>query len=101
MILAKVVGTIVSSHKAQKIEGIKFLLLEKIDPVTMKGKNDFVVSMDSVGAGVGEIVFYVSGSSARFTNVTEGRPTDSAIIAIVDYIEKDGVYTYDKNKAEN
>ena len=98
MVLARVVGTVVSSHKAKKIEGIKFLLLEKIDPVTMKGKGDFVVSMDSVGAGVGEIVFYVSGSSARYTNVTEGRPSDSAIIAIVDYIEKDGVYTYEKNR---
>jgi len=97
MILAKVIGTVVASQKAQKMEGIKLLLLEKIDPVTMKGKNDFVVSIDSVGAGVGEIVFYVSGSSARFTNVTEGRPTDSAIIAIVDFIEKDGKYTYQKD----
>ena len=99
MILAKVVGTIVSSQKAQKMDGIKFLLLEKIDPVTLKGKNDFVVSMDSVGAGKNEIVFYVSGSGARFTDVTDGRPTDSIIIAIVDYIEKDGVYTYRKDKA--
>jgi ethanolamine utilization protein EutN len=96
MILAKVVGTVVSTHKAQKMDGIKFLLLEKIDPATMKGKNDFVVAMDSVGAGAGEIVFYVSGSSARFTSVTEGRPTDSAVIAIVDFIEKDGAYTYRK-----
>ena len=98
MVLAKVVGTVVSSHKAQKIEGIKFLLLENIDPVTMKGKGEFVVSMDSVGAGAGEIVFYVSGSSARYTDVTEGRPSDCAIIAIVDYIERDGVYTYQKNR---
>jgi len=98
MILAKVVGTVVSSHKAPKIEGIRFLLLEKIDPVTLKGKNDFVVSMDSVGAGVGEIVFYVSGSSARYTSVTEGKPADSTIIAIVDIIEKDGMFTYQKNK---
>ncbi|HBX51402.1 MAG TPA: ethanolamine utilization protein EutN [Bacteroidales bacterium] len=97
MVLAKVVGTVVSSHKSEKIEGIKFLLLEKIDPITMKGKNDFVVSMDSVGAGPDEIVFYVSGSSARFTNVTEGKPTDSAVIAIVDFIEKDGSYTYKKD----
>ncbi len=101
MILAKVVGTVVSSHKDQKIEGIKLLLLEKIDPVTLKGKNDFVVSMDSVGAGINEIVFYVSGSSARFTNVTDGKPTDSAVIAIVDFIEKNGVYTFRKDKAEN
>ena len=98
MILAKVVGTIVSSQKDEKIEGIKFLLLEKIDPATNKGKNDFVVAMDSVGAGIGEVVFYVSGSSARLTKVTEGKPSDCAIIAIVDYIEKDGVYTYQKNK---
>jgi microcompartment protein CcmK/EutM len=98
MILARVVGSVVSSHKAPKTEGIKFLLLEKIDPVTMKGKNDFVVSMDTVGAGVGEIVFYVSGSSARYTDVTEGKPSDSAIIAIVDFIEKDGTYTYEKNR---
>ncbi|MCI4443859.1 MAG: EutN/CcmL family microcompartment protein [Lentimicrobium sp.] len=97
MILAKVVGTVVSTEKAEKIEGIKLLLLEKIDPVTLKGKNDFVVSMDSVGAGIGEIVFFVSGSSARFTSVTDGMPTDSAVIAIVDIIEKDGVYTYQKN----
>jgi microcompartment protein CcmK/EutM len=63
----------------------------------MNGKGDFVVSMDSVGAGVGEIVFYVSGSSARYTDVTEGKPSDSAVVAIVDFIEKDGVYTYQKS----
>jgi ethanolamine utilization protein EutN len=98
MILARVVGTVVSTHKAPKIEGIRLLLLEKIDPATLDGKNDFIVSMDSVGPSIGEIVFYVSGSSARFTNVTEGKPSDSTIIAIVDNIEKDGAFTYQKNK---
>ncbi len=98
MILAKVIGTVVSSQKAQNLDGVKFLLLEKIDPVTLKGKNDYVVSIDSVGAGIGEIVFYVSGSSARFTKATEGKAADSAVIAIVDFIEKDGVYTFQKNK---
>lgn len=97
MTLARVVGTVVSSHKSSKLEGIKFLLCEKIDPVTMKGKNDFVVAMDSVGAGPGEIIFYVGGSSARLTQVTEGRPTDATIIAIVDNIDKDGVYIYQKD----
>jgi microcompartment protein CcmK/EutM len=96
MILAKVVGTVVSDHKEARMEGVKFLLLEKIDPVTLKGKNDFVVSMDAVGAGLGEIVFYVSGSSARQTTITNGMPTDSAVIAIVDKIEKDGVFTFQK-----
>ena len=96
MVLARVVGTVVSNHKEQKMEGIKFLLVEKIDPVTLKGKNDFVVSMDTVGAGINEIVFFASGSSARQTSITQGLPTDSAVIAIVDNIEKDGVYTYQK-----
>jgi ethanolamine utilization protein EutN len=97
MILARVIGTVVSSQKSENLEGARFLLLEKIDPVTLAGKNDFVVSIDSVGAGIGEVVFFVSGSSARFTKATEGKPADSAIIAIVDCIEKDGVYTFQKN----
>lgn len=96
MLLARVVGTVVSTHKSEKIEGIKFLLLEKVDIPTMKGKNDYVVAMDAVGAGMGEIVFYVSGSSARMTMVTENRPADATIIAIVDNIEKDGQYIYQK-----
>jgi len=99
MILARVVGTVVSSHKPRIMERIPFLLVEKIDPVTMKGKGDFVVAMDSVGAGINEIVFYASGSSARFTPTTEGVPTDCSIIAIVDFIEKDGAFTYRKDKA--
>ena len=98
MILARVVGTVVSTRKEPKIEGIKFLLLEKIDPVNLKGKNDFVVAMDSVGAGPGEIVFYVSGSSSRLTSVTEGKPSDATITAIVDNIEIDGNFIYQKDK---
>ena len=97
MILARVVGTVVSSHKSAKIEGIKLLLVEKIDPDTMQGKKDYVVAMDAIGAGIGEIVFFVSGSSARLTEVTAGKPSDAAIIAIVDIIEKDGRVTYRKD----
>lgn len=97
MILARVVGTVVSSHKSAKIEGIKLLLVEKIDPDTMQGKKDYVVAMDAVGAGIGEIVFFVSGSSARLTEVTAGKPSDAAIIAIVDIVEKDGRVTYRKD----
>lgn len=96
MILAKVVGTVVSTHKSEKIEGIKFLLLEKLDVATMQGKQDYVVAMDAVGAGVGEIVFYVSGSSARMTDVTQNKPADATITAIVDTIDKDGQFIYKK-----
>ena len=96
MLLARVKGSVVSTHKAEKIQGIKLLLLESLDPTTMKGRGSYVVAMDAVGAGIGEIVFYVTGSSARQTAVTEGKPTDASIIAIVDNIEIGGEYVYQK-----
>jgi microcompartment protein CcmK/EutM len=100
MILARVVGTVVSTRKEPKIEGIKYLLLEKINPKIVEGTGDYVVAMDSVGANVGEIVFYAAGSSARMTHVTEGRPADATITAIVDAIEINGKYVYHKEMAE-
>ena len=98
MLLARVVGTVVSTHKSEKIEGIKFLLLDKLDVATMQGKDDYVVAMDAVGAGIGEVVFYVTGSSARMTKVTDKKPADASIVAIVDNVEKDGQYIYQKEK---
>ena len=100
MVLARVKGTVVSTHKSSSMVGLKLLLLDKIDPVTMKGKGDFVVGIDSVGANVGEIVFFVTGSSARMTETTKGKPSDATIIAIVDAIEKDGAFTYEKAARE-
>ncbi len=97
MILARVKGTVVSSQKTAKMEGIKLLLLEKIDPVTMQGKNDFVVAMDGVGAGIDEVVFYVSGSGARMAETTKNLPTDATVTAIVDIIEQNGNIAYQKN----
>lgn len=100
MVLARVKGTVVSTHKSSSMEGLKLLLLEKIDPVSMKGKGDFVVGIDGVGANAGEIVFFVTGSSARMTETTKGKPSDATIIAIVDAIEKDGAFTYEKAAAQ-
>lgn len=57
MILARVAGTVVSTVKEERLEGIKLLLLEKVDPATLKGKGDFIVALDAVGAGEGEMVF--------------------------------------------
>jgi microcompartment protein CcmK/EutM len=95
MVLARVKGTVVSTHKPESMEGLRLLLLEKVDAVTLKGRGDYVVGIDGVGANTGEIVFYVTGSSARMTDTTKGKPSDATIIAIVDVIEKDGAVTYD------
>jgi microcompartment protein CcmK/EutM len=98
MVLARVTGTVVSTRKESKIEGIKFLLLEKIDPKSVKGTGEYLVAMDSVGANLGEIVFYVAGSSSRMTAVTQGKPADATITAIVDAIDINGVYVYHKDR---
>lgn len=99
MVLARVTGTVVSTHKAEQLGGLKLLLLEKIDPVSMAGRKDFIVAIDSVGANVGEVVFYAGGSSARMTEATKGKPSDATIIAIVDAIESDGSLVYDTSAA--
>ena len=83
MNLAKVVGTVVSTQKEQSLEGLKFLILQKVD---LDG-NDIdgsIVAVDAVSAGVGEMVLYASGSSGRQTEITEKKPCDAVIMAIVD-----------------
>ncbi len=97
MVLARVVGTVVSTSKVPQIEGIRFLVVEPLDASTMKGTGDQVIAMDSVGAGVGEVVFYVTGSSSRLTPATEGRPSDATITAIVDEVELGGKSVYRKD----
>jgi microcompartment protein CcmK/EutM len=87
---------VVSTRKSPRLEGRKFLLVEKINPATMEGKDDYIVVIDAVGAGVNEIVFYATGSCGRYTDATEGKPSDATITAIVDNIEVDGSYVYDK-----
>jgi len=96
MVLARVSGTVVATHKPASLQGLRLLLLEKVDAVSMKGKGDYVVAIDAVGANVGEIVFYVGGSSARMTEATKGRPSDATIVAIVDEVEQDGTSVYRK-----
>ncbi|RME54456.1 MAG: ethanolamine utilization protein EutN, partial [Deltaproteobacteria bacterium] len=89
MIMGKVVGTVVASQKEPKIAGLKFLVVENVDP-SGNPSGGFVVAADAVGAGVGEVVLYASGSSARQTSMTENRPIDAVIMAIVDLVELEG-----------
>ncbi|HTO96065.1 MAG TPA: EutN/CcmL family microcompartment protein [Myxococcales bacterium] len=95
MLLGRVVGTVVSTNKEQELEGLKLLLVRGAD-VEGKATGPLVVAIDAVGAGVGEVVLYASGSSARQTRVTRDRPVDATIMAIVDSIELEGRRTYSK-----
>ena len=96
MVLGKVIGTVVASRKEPTIEGLKLLLVAACDSHgEVTGKP--VVAADAVGAGVGEIVLYAAGSSARQTEVTNNRPVDATIMAIVDLIDRsDGTRLFEK-----
>ena len=95
MLLGRVVGTVVSTNKERELDGLKLLLVRGAD-VEGKPTGSLVVAIDAVGAGVGEVVLYASGSSARQTRVTKDRPVDATIMAIVDSIELEGRQTYTK-----
>ena len=97
MILAKVAGTVVSTQKESSMNGLKFLLLQKVD-LNGRDENGFVVAVDAVGAGIGEMVLYASGSSARQTRATDKKPCDAVVMAIVDNWEVDGKILYKKGQ---
>jgi microcompartment protein CcmK/EutM len=95
VLLGKVIGTVVATKKDPALEGLKLLLVKTAD-VDGKASGAIVVAADSVGAGVGELVLYAAGSSARQTIETKDRPVDHVIMAIVDQVEVDGTLRYDK-----
>ncbi len=96
MHLARVIGSVVATRKEEELEGLKFLLLEHADPKGA-GRDSFVVAVDAVGAGAGDLVMYASGSSARQTTVTKDRPVDATVMAIVDLVEDGGDLAYSKS----
>ena len=86
MILGKVIGTVWSTRKDENLVGAKFLIVRHID-LEYKPKETTVIAVDSVGAGVGEIVIVAQGSSARQTTFTKNKPVDAVIMAIVDKLD--------------
>ena len=95
MNLGKVVGTVVSTRKEPVLDGIRFLLVRLVD-VDGKETSSFVVAADAMGAGPGEMVLTAAGSSARQTTLTDKKPVDNVIMAIVDTWEVDGETKYTK-----
>ena len=99
MKLGRIVGTVVSTRKDVRIEGLKLYVVRDLT-VDLALKDSFVVAADAVGAGVGEVVLYASGSSARQTQQTDKRPVDAAVMAIVDTVDIGGESVYDKHRED-
>jgi microcompartment protein CcmK/EutM len=93
--LAKVLGTVVATEKDSKLQGFKFLMLG-LWGHDNKPSGGSVVAVDAVGAGVGEMVLFASGSSARQTAATDNKPVDAVVMAIVDSWEIEGNEKYRK-----
>lgn len=99
MVLARVVGTVVSTQKEHSMDGLRFMLVQPVD-TNGEPKGSHVVAVDAVGSGPGEYILFASGSSARQTKATDRRPCDAVIMAIVDNWEIDGDVKYRKNDPE-
>ena len=82
MIIGKVVGSIVSTRKSDKLIGNKLMIIQPLD--SMKSNTNQLVAIDNIGAGVGEIVLVALGRAARIGCGVEMAPVDAAIVGIVD-----------------
>ena len=86
MFLGKVIGTIWATRKDEELVGMKFQLVKHVG-LDYKVKDTFVVAVDTVQAGVGDVVLVCSGSSARQTTTTKNKPVDAVIMAVVDKLD--------------
>ena len=99
MLVGRIAGTLVASRKDEGLSGQRFLVVRELN-ADGKETGGQVVAVDSVGAGVGEVVLWASGSSARQTEMTRDRPCDAVIMAIVDSWEVGGEEIYRKTPAD-
>jgi len=95
MKLGKVIGTVTATRKEEELVGIKFLVVEGRG-IDNEPDGALVVAADAVGAGLGEMVLYATGSASRQTKLTHERPVDAVIMAIVDQVAVEGDVTFVK-----
>jgi microcompartment protein CcmK/EutM len=93
MLIGKVVGSVVATRKDEKLESLKLLVVQVYSHENAP-REQYVVAVDSVNAGTGDMVLYATGSSARQTSLTEDRPCDAVIMAVVDSWDLGGENIY-------
>jgi microcompartment protein CcmK/EutM len=96
MLIARVVGTTVSTVKDEKLSGRKLLIVRQTDEHGELVGKPFV-AVDTVDAGIGDLVLTAAGSSARQTSITKDTPVDAVIMAMIDSLEVDGTVTFRKS----
>ena len=95
MLIAKVIGTTISTIKDEKLEGRKLLILRQCDEAgDVYGKP--YVAVDTLDAGVGDLVLTAHGSGGRQTDITRNSPVDAVIMAVIDHMVVENQVTYQK-----
>ena len=86
MIIARILGTVVATHKDPRLHGTKLLVVK---PLNLDGtdQSGYVVAVDTVGAGFHERVLVVAGSSARLAQHMKDVPVDAAIVGVIDAVD--------------
>ena len=100
MLAGRVMGTVVSSNKVESLRSSKLLIVQPIELRTQKLLDDYVICVDDVGAGPGDIVFCAYGSSSRQSDSTNDIASDYSIYGIIDSIDMYGGRVYDKAKED-
>jgi microcompartment protein CcmK/EutM len=98
MLIARVIGTTVSTVKDEKLTGRKLLILRQTDETGSPTGKPYV-AVDTVDAGIGDLVLTAAGSSARQTTITKDTPVDAVIMAVIDSLEVEGKVVFRKSLA--
>jgi microcompartment protein CcmK/EutM len=96
MLIAKVIGTTVSTIKDEKLVSRKLLIVRQTDE-TGSAVGKPYVAVDTVDAGIGDLVLTCAGSSARQTAITKDTPVDAVIMAVIDSLEVEGKVVFRKS----
>jgi len=98
MFIGEVVGAVVASRKTENMDGLPLRIVRKMTP-DVEITETYAVAVDVVGASGGEYVLVASGSTARQTHLTDARPCDAIILAIVDTWQTHNTIRYTKLEA--
>ena len=95
MLIATIIGTTVSTIKDEKLTGRKLLILRQTDETGAAAGKPYV-AVDTLDAGIGDLVLTAHGSSGRQTSLTQNSPVDAVIMAVIDHLEVGGKVVYRK-----
>lgn len=86
MHIGKVIGTVVATRKDEKLIGAKMMITQPLD-IDLKPKGEAIITVDTVGAGIGELVIFTTGTASRIAARKMDAPIDGAIVGIIDEID--------------